>query len=284
MPRGHVLPDGASVAALRGEAGLTQDELAERAGYGLRTIGNVEGGRRTTAATLTAVATVLSTCLGRPVHLSDLLVRRREEPGDSDGVIIQQNIKLLELPAIRSGVDKMRSHTASTAVLTDTIYIRQVPANAGELLFYYPAAAIDGRSLSHKRHAEWISTVSRRVNGVNGDAHVPQNLLRALRLEVSAAPREGMVVQNQVEFASSFDRSHEKMLQSHVAYTTDSLTMLVRFPEQEPFRTLHGMWRQRDGGPLLPTADKPLDIAGGSLAYWHISAPRSGATYQLNWT
>ena len=114
---------------------------------------------------------------------------------------------------------------------------------------------------------------------------VPQEILRALRLEVSAAPREGMVVQNQVEFASGFVRSHEKMMQSHVAYTTDSLTMLVRFPEQEPlFHSLQGMWRQREGGPLLPAPDKPLDIAGGSLAFWHISAPRSGATYQLNWT
>src|SRR6185437_9516977 len=101
MPRGHVLPDGASIAALRGEAGLTQDELAQRAGYGLRTIGNVEGGRPTTATTLAAIATVLGDGLGRPVPLADVLRRRdfeRHTDGAAGGVAFRENIKLLELP------------------------------------------------------------------------------------------------------------------------------------------------------------------------------------------
>lgn len=282
MPRGHVLPDGASVAALRGEAGLTQDELAERAGYGLRTIGNVEGGRRTTAATLTAIATVLAGCLGRPVQLSDLLVRRREDPETVGGVIIQQNIRLLELPATRIGADNSRWQPTAAAVLTDTVWLRQCPADTEELMFYYPATAVEGRSLSHHRNAVWLSSAD--TTRADRGNRAPQDRLRALLLQVPGLPREGMVVQNQVELATGFMRPHEKMIQSHVAYTTDSLTMLVKFPEQEPFRSLQGMWRHRAEGPLLPVAEKPLDIASGSLAFWHISAPRTGAVYQLNWT
>ena len=103
MPRGHVVPDGKAVSTLRGEAGLTQDELAERSGYGLRTISNIESGRRTTAPTLAAVATVLGDCLRRPVEMLDLLQRALESDNarpPSDGqLLVGENIRLLDLAA-----------------------------------------------------------------------------------------------------------------------------------------------------------------------------------------
>ena len=75
MPRGHVLPDGDRIATLRGEADLTQWQLASESGYGLRTIGKIEDGQPTGASTLSAVATVLSRRLKRPVGMGDLIRR-----------------------------------------------------------------------------------------------------------------------------------------------------------------------------------------------------------------
>src|SRR5580704_18597110 len=71
MPRGHVFPDFRWIAHLRGEAGLTQDEVALRSGYGRRTISKIENGKPTTAPTLSAIATVLARSLGREVTLYD---------------------------------------------------------------------------------------------------------------------------------------------------------------------------------------------------------------------
>src|SRR5690242_11979366 len=83
MPRGHVVPDGTRVAKLRGEADLTQCQLAELAGFGLRTIGKIEAGRPTGAATLSAIAIVLGRKLQRRVELGDLLPRQEPRVGPS---------------------------------------------------------------------------------------------------------------------------------------------------------------------------------------------------------
>ena len=73
MPRGHVFPDFRWIAHLRGEAGLTQDDMAMRSGFGRRTISKIENGKPTTAPTLVAIASVLSRSLGRDVTLTDLI-------------------------------------------------------------------------------------------------------------------------------------------------------------------------------------------------------------------
>ncbi|HEX4129840.1 MAG TPA: helix-turn-helix transcriptional regulator [Pirellulales bacterium] len=110
MPRGHVFPAGHVVAVLRGEAGLTQDELAMRAGYGLRTIGKIESSQPTTSPTLAAVATVLSDTLGREVQLADLLSPQLAVTRDFVG----EHVQWLELQA-------------SSATLTETIAYRDQP-------------------------------------------------------------------------------------------------------------------------------------------------------------
>src|SRR5262249_13770568 len=103
MPRGHVMPDGGKVARLRGEAGLTQVDLAELAGFGLRTIGKIEGGRRTVATTLAAVATVLGHKLQRRVALGDLLLQAGGVPEGTalaagpPGPVVAENVKVLDL-------------------------------------------------------------------------------------------------------------------------------------------------------------------------------------------
>jgi DNA-binding XRE family transcriptional regulator len=71
------------VAKLRGEADLTQGQLAELAGFGLRTISKIEAGRPTGAATLSAIATVLGRRLERRVEVGDLLPRQEARVGPS---------------------------------------------------------------------------------------------------------------------------------------------------------------------------------------------------------
>jgi hypothetical protein len=260
--------------------------MAQRAGYGLRTIGNVEGGRPTTAATLTAIATVLGVCLGRPVQLSDLLMRRRDTEGTArggnSGLAFRENIKLLELPSSAanstSGAD-----VASTkmAVLTDTVCLRGAPEHAAEIMFYYPGREIDGVSLSHARNAAWMGMSEVRLRE---SEHAPRDRFRALRLTLSEPRSDATLVQNRVEFNDGFSRPHQKVFPAHVAYPTDSLTLLVKFPTNEPFRVLRGLWRRKAGAPLLPAAEKPLALVPGNLAYWRINAARPGETYQLSWT
>jgi transcriptional regulator with XRE-family HTH domain len=75
MPRAHVLPDGRQIFQLRGEADLTQADLARESGYGLRTIGKIEASQPTRACTLAAVATVLGRRLHRAIVLADLIRR-----------------------------------------------------------------------------------------------------------------------------------------------------------------------------------------------------------------
>lgn len=100
MPRGHVISNGRKVAALRGEADLTQSQLAREAGYGLRTIGKIENGQPTGAATLAAVATVLGRRLQRPIRLADLMQPSDDLPGEAR--LIEEAVKFLDPAAPQS--------------------------------------------------------------------------------------------------------------------------------------------------------------------------------------
>jgi len=281
-----VLPDGATIAALRGEAGLTQDELASRAGYGLRTIGNVEGGRPTTAGTLTALATVLAGCLGRPVPMTDLLVQRREvHAGHSweRGLTFRDNVKMLELrmpTSARNG--KADGAQLPGAVLTDTFVVRNLPAEVAEINFYYcnEAGRMQGRSLSHPRDVEWVAPTEARHERRQTAG---RERYRVLRLRLSDARRQtAPIVQNQLEFDPSFGPSPRNRLRGHVAYPTENLALLVSFPPEYPVHSLQAAWRRGPTGPLVPSVEAPLHIAG-PLAYWRISGAQPGETYELSW-
>src|SRR3569623_2535169 len=163
MPRGHVLPVGQTIAILRGEAGLTQDELAVRAGYGLRTIGNIEGSHPTTSPTLAAIATVLSDRLGRQVALGDLLVSHDAPPREgyvpAGSVVVRENVQWLEF-SDTSAINGAARASQPRAVLTDTQALSYVSPMLPEISFSYYAMTRDlfGRSISHQDDAQWIRT------------------------------------------------------------------------------------------------------------------------------
>src|ERR1035438_5199812 len=60
MPRPVVIPNAAKIIQLRGQLGLTQEQLAVTSGYAKRTIERIESGERTRRVTLLEVAS----CLG----------------------------------------------------------------------------------------------------------------------------------------------------------------------------------------------------------------------------
>ncbi|HEY1600284.1 MAG TPA: helix-turn-helix transcriptional regulator [Pirellulales bacterium] len=288
MPRGHVLPEGKTVSTLRGEAGLTQDELAERSGYGLRTISNIESGRRTTAPTLAAVATVLGDCLRRPVEMTDLLRREREgvNTGQAlDGqLIVGENIKLLDLAISSQHTDSKRGEgPPSQAVLIDTLCVRHLPDSLTEINFYYATAGgvVAGSSLSHPQSAQWLSP----SEAAGAHAFAMDDHYQVLRVSVTSPRRQAQpLLQNRVEYADGFTHPQEKWLDAHVAYPTDCLTLLVRLPDDQPYQSLRGLCRRRVAGPWMPTADTPIGIQAGRMVYWRITTPLPGETYHLGWT
>ncbi len=162
MPRGHVLPDRDTVAMLRGEAGLTQQNLADRTGYGVRTISKIESGQPTSSSALAAIAIVLAESLGRPIQLVDLVCQR---PGASPGLhapggamLVAENIKLLELRSLASSSASTATGSRPRSVLIDTFRLRYLPANLGEIDFHYAAMG-----KAHQRSLAFASRTSALV-------------------------------------------------------------------------------------------------------------------------
>ncbi len=286
MPRGHVLPNSEVLAALRGEAGLTQDELASRAGYGLRTIGKIERGQPTTSFTLSTIATVLADCLGRRIEVVDLL---RQRLGESNGsrtpagtFIVAEHVKLLDVDVRRTAGKDKSGDTAVLAVLIDTLALRYVPHPQAEMLLHYATTgtALEGRSLSHPQHSQWQELAAGHSSAPC--AHLGRGGTLRTRLPANSAGR--LLLQNRVEYSDAFTKPEQRWFHAHILYPTDSLTMLVRFPEGRPYRSLRGLCQRRSAGPLATAPEQPVEIAAGQLAYWRIAAPTPGETYQLCWT
>ncbi|HEX4142940.1 MAG TPA: helix-turn-helix transcriptional regulator [Pirellulales bacterium] len=289
MPRGHVLPDRDTIAALRGEAGMTQQNLAERAGYGVRTISKIESGQPTNSSTLAAIAIVLAESLRRPIHLVDLICQPRDasrgmhSPGGT--MIVAENIKLLDLETqAHATSEKSPASAPSRAVLIDTFRLRYLPADLGEIDFYYATSgkALSARSLSHPEEAHW-GAADRQHERMLSRCGLPETHVLRIGLKGAAKFRR-LLVQNQVEYVGAFDQPGQQQFYVHIVYPTDCLTLLVRFPADRSYSALRGRCRRSPGGPAFAAAEQPIDLSAGRLAYWRVMAPTPGETYELGWS
>lgn len=289
MPRGHVLPDGEKLALLRGEADLTQWQLSREAGYGLRTIGKLEDSRPTGAKTLSAVATVLSRRLNRPIQLADLIQRNGHDLlGESrpaeDDYLVEEAIKFLDLrhscPQQRSG---SAPGVANRAILWDEYRFRRLPPHHSELSFFYAGngQCIRGQSLSHAPYAEWID-----LNGrcLCREAECCPEQSYQLKIDVKTLSRNGRSsFRNQLEYVHCFDDPASEWFQTSVIYPTESLSLMLLFPAQKPCRAVRGRWKQHPTAPFLAAPDEPVCALDGILVYWRVRFPQVGGTYQLDW-
>jgi transcriptional regulator with XRE-family HTH domain len=280
MPRGHVTPNGAKVAALRGQAGLAQWELARLAGYGLRTIGKIEGGRPTNAATLEAVAEVLGQSLSRPIGLDELLAAEGPAAAHAGNglrdLVVQDTVKVLDLRACAPG-----NRAGSRAVLLDHQRFRPLPEGLSELTFLYATTGtgLEGQCLSHPQGARWDE-----VGDPGTAAALAPHLGRRFALRVRPAGGCGCDILNRVEYVGSFCGAGQEWFHTHVMFPTECLTALVWFPPERPFLTLRGLVQTHPAGPFEPAAEQPAGIPAGLLAYWRLPAPQPGVTYQIEWS
>ncbi|MBL8796403.1 MAG: helix-turn-helix transcriptional regulator, partial [Planctomycetia bacterium] len=269
------------VASLRGEADLTQEELARAAGYGLRTISKIEAGKPTSAGTLSAAAVVLGRRLQRAVALSDLIRPRVSQEVAVEapaGGLVEETVKFLDLspqPPARCGCRIMRGR----AVLHDYYRLRQAPA---ELKLHYATTGrgIEAYCLSHPSAAQWQETTKQ------AECEQPRILWKhsyemAIGLEQLESTR--VAVENRLEYVDAFRLPDREWFHTHVSYPTDSLTVLVRFPPHKPGRALRGRWKLHPAALLEDAPTQPLGMPAGELAYWRVPAPRLGATYPLDW-
>lgn len=282
MPRGHVLPDGHKIAALRGEADLTQWQLAAEAGYALRTISKIESSKPTGASTLAAAATVLSRRLRRPIQLADLIQRFHGDSGecicaDEATPLVEEAIKFLDLshslPAGRNGPSR-----ENRIVLFDHYRFSRLPESQAVLTFPYGTIGqcIPGQCLTHPEAGEWYAEPhpSRRSQCTE-DCGIRIDLKK-----LGAAVR--WVFQNRVEYINPFVGQNQECFHADIVYPTRCLSLVALFPTSRPCKSIRASYR-RQGGPFLQLPEGPIRIPDGRMLHWHLPSPALGATYRLEW-
>jgi hypothetical protein len=283
MPRAHVHPNGGQIAQLRGEADLTQWQLAHMAGYGLRTIGKIEDSQPTGASTLAAVATVLSRKLNRPIAAADLMrrpngdgctcLRRAAEPP----CVVQEAVKVLDFstwrPTGRNG------HAENRVVLADRYRFRTV-GDVRTLHFHYATTGprIDGRCLTHSHL--WLPVTGQGQNGVK-ERH--WNTAYQLRVDLEKSESSAVEVENRLEYVNGFAAEDGDWFHTHVVFPTESLTMVGLFAETKRCRAATGMVKHHPVEPFAATTEAPLVLSNGRVLFWHLTTPQQGGTYQLEW-
>lgn len=283
MPRGHVWPDGHRIACLRGEADLTQIELARAAGYGLRTIGKIEAGKPTSAGTLAAIAEVLGQTLQRNCPPADLLRRNgTAEVTHSEGTgMVEEVVQMLDLHPARPPACSCPTRP-NRAVLLDHYRFRNLPAGQPALTFYYATTgrAIEAKCVSHPTAAKWQETTAQTAAdpAPNRWRHSYQ-----MNVQVEKAATKPTVIETRLEYVDAFQTQDREWFRTHVLFPTDSLSVVVRFPPHKPGRQLRGKWQHHPTGLFQDTRTQPVPASDGQVAYWRVPAPCLGATYQLEW-
>jgi hypothetical protein len=276
MPRGHVIPDGRAVAALRGRAGLPQWELARQSGYGLRTISKIEACRPTRAETLEAVATVLSRHLKRQVERDELLAGPTpcaEHASGGSGPLVRENLKLLDLTGCSSG-------SLPSGVLTDHWRFTRL-AGLEELSFHYATTGLrlEGRCLSHSPQARWDRTAGPGTAVPTG-RHL--GVCGTLCVSLTADAPGECEIQNRVEYGDGFLGGAQEWFHTHIVYPTRSLSVVIHFPSDRPCQVARTSWSPHPAA--AERLSEPPILAGGGLLFWRLDEPVLGATYRIEWS
>jgi hypothetical protein len=83
-------------------------------------------------------------------------------------------------------------------------------------------------------------------------------------------------------YVNAFSNNDEEWTGSCPNIDTDSLTMIVLFPENKPAKAARGM-EQKNGSPEKPFtgASAPIILNGGRIVTWTVTKPTRGIGYYI---
>lgn len=168
-------------------------------------------------------------------------------------------------------------------VLIDHYKLKKLTA---ESIVKFPYATggygMDGACVSHPRLQKWTDKTEDAIEA-GEDKHLRKQYEIELDLK-QVAKGEIMHVHNAVTYINAFEGKEKDWFHTHVNVPTQSLTIILLFPEAQRCRNIKGLEHIGKNKSVEVDKDKdPIIVDDGKLVYWRIPNPRLGAGYKLEW-
>ncbi len=189
--------------------------------------------------------------------------------------LVEEAVKLLDLSQWQAVPPGSNGHgPESRVVLFDHYRFRELPPELPVVTFQYGTMGkrIEGRCLTPAARSEWAS--------LSGAALVGEPPMRsACQVRVRPEPfaqHDGWDLQNRVEYVNAFLGPEKEWFHTHIIYPTESLTVLLLFPEHKRARAVQGVCKHTLEEPFAPTSRQPIASPEGRFACWRVPGPATG--------
>lgn len=316
MGKRGVRLDGERLTYLYQARGWSQQDLARKSGLDARTITKVKNGGPCDASTHQCLAQALD------VEPEELLVDRdpteqmqlleqymsgkppASEAETADALAnphfaIEECWKVIDLrspqpigadaaaPAAKGAARKAKAGKAeangAAAPLAVTVWdryrVRKLDAGDHEIVFPYLTWGDRIECLDKPGDSKWEKVQVRPGDLVHSEKQWE------LRMAAPKGPAGTKFEFSPVRlrFVDAFHGVGQTWWQVRVAYTTDNLILQILFDKASPGRAVRGLRALFGERQFEPAPEGPFLLGDGSMASWHIKAPRAGAFYKLEW-
>jgi transcriptional regulator with XRE-family HTH domain len=309
--------DGERLTYLYQARGWSQQDLARKSGLDARTITKVKNGGPCDASTHQCLAQALDVEpeelladrdppeTGIPQLLEEYMSGKPAEAEPADALAnpyftIEECWKVIDLrspqPAAEPAAAPVKKGAARTTrgkgkaetngaaeplavTVWDRYRIRKLDAGDRDIVFPYLTWGERIECLDKPPTAVWEKVQVRPGDLVHSEKQWE------LRLPAPKGPAgtKFECAPVQLKFVDAFHGLGQTWWQVRVAYTTDILILQILFDPASPCRAVRGLRALFGERQFEPAPEGPFLLRDGSIASWHIKAPRAGAFYKLEW-
>jgi hypothetical protein len=190
---------------------------------------------------------------------------------------VAEQIKVLDL---RKWTENGRGPSRG-GISQDQLRFGSLPPGFPELICHYATVGerASGTCLSHPRGSKWLE-VKDLPNSLKRSAKVKRCFALHARLDASPS---SMDLLNEVVFDDGFEDASKGWFHSHVAWPTESLSLVILFSKHKPCQEIRALRQRHAGDAFMPAAAQPFSSFGGEMVYWRKASPVIGELYQLEW-
>lgn len=197
----------------------------------------------------------------------------------------EETVKILDMRGQKPVPQgEQESATRNRVVLVDHYKLKK-RGNEPEVVFKYATLGfgMEGSCISHYLTQKWVDTTP-DPGELGDDQHLKRRY--EIRLNVREVAKDEIIyVHNAVTYISAFDGQAKEWFHTHVNFPTESISIILLFPEGQPCKSVLGL--EEVGKGKRQEVDKqkgfPIIVDDGKLVYWRIPNPLLGAEYQLEW-